>query len=209
MTVADTFSYRTPKGTTSSELKEQGSHFIAHLSPAAGAEAAMAFLDSLRKRYHDATHHCWAYRLGFAETSACRSSDDGEPSHTAGDPILRSLEERGVSDAVLVVVRYFGGVKLGTGGLARAYKSAARQILDASDLRTVIVTEAWSVTLPYGAEGSLRHAATLSGVDLCEQSFGEVVTLVAKVPKSATGHFSGQLERLNDQWKGAVRWKSK
>jgi len=175
----------------------------------AGVEEALAFLESLRKRYHDATHHCWAYRLGWAESLACRSSDDGEPSHTAGEPILRSMEERGISDASLVVVRYFGGVKLGTGGLARAYKSAARQVLDGTHLRTVVLTEAWAVTLPYGAEGGLRHAAAQSGVELSEQMFGEAVSLVAKVPMSAAGSFAGRLERLSEQWKGAVRWKSK
>ena len=205
----DPFTYLTPESAVSSELKEQGSRFITHLSPVSGAEEAMAFLESLRKRYHDAAHHCWAYRLGWAETFACRSSDNGEPNHTAGEPILRSMEELGVSDASLVVVRYFGGVKLGTGGLARAYKSAARQVLEGADLRTVVLTEAWVVSLPYGAEGSLRHAAALSGVELCEQMFGEVVSLVAKVPKGAAGLFAGRLERLSDQWKGTVRWKLK
>lgn len=203
------FSYRTPQSAVSSELKEQGSRFIAHLSPVPGAEEAMAFLESLRRRYHDATHHCWAYRLGWAESLACRSSDDGEPSHTAGEPILRSMEEWGVSDASLVVVRYFGGVKLGAGGLARAYRSAARQTLEEADLRVQILTEAWSVTLPYGAQGGLHHAAAQSGVELSEQAFGSDVSLVAKVPKSAAGLFAGRLERLNDQWRGAVRWKLK
>jgi len=205
----DPFSYLTPEGAASSELKEQGSRFIAHLLPACEADEAMAVLQSLRKSYHDATHHCWAYRLGWAEDLLSRSSDDGEPSHTAGEPILRALEDRGVSDAILVVVRYFGGVKLGTGGLARAYRGAAKQVIEAAHHRVRVLTETWSVILPYGAQGSLRHAAAESGVELSEQSFGEDLTLLAKVPKSTVGPFLGRLERLSEQWKGAVRWKSK
>jgi uncharacterized YigZ family protein len=203
------FLYLTPVAAISSELKEQGSRFIAHLSPACEADEAMAVLQSLRKSYHDATHHCWAYRLGWAEGLLSRSSDDGEPSHTAGEPILRTLEDHGVSDAILVVVRYFGGVKLGTGGLARAYRSAARQTLEAAHHRVRILMVTWSVTLPYGAQGSLRHAAAESGVELSEQSFGEDLTLLARVPRSAAGPFLNRLERLSEQWKGAVRWKSK
>ena len=203
------FSYLTPVAAISSELKEQGSRFIAHLSPACEADEAMAVLQSLRKRYHDATHHCWAYRLGWAEGLLSRSSDDGEPGHTAGEPILRTMEDRGVSDAILVVVRYFGGVKLGTGGLVRAYRSAARQALEAAHLKVSVLAEAWSVTLPYGAQGSLRHAAAESGVELSELTFGEDLTLLARVPKGAVEPFLGRLERLSEQWKGAVRWKSK
>lgn len=205
----DPFSYLTPTGALFSELKEQGSRFIAHLAPVSEADEAMAVLQSLRKRYHDATHHCWAYRLGWAEGLLSRSSDDGEPSHTAGEPILRALEDRGVSDAILVVVRYFGGVKLGTGGLARAYRGAARQALETAHHRVRVITETWSVTLPYGAQGSLRHAAAESGVELYELTFGEDLTLLARVPKSGAEPFLGRLERLNEQWKGAVRWKSK
>ena len=205
----DPFSYLTPAGAVSSEWKEQGSRFIAHLSPASDADEAMAVLLSLRRRYHDATHHCWAYRLGWTDGLLVRSSDDGEPSHTAGEPILRSMEDGGVSDASLVVVRYFGGVKLGTGGLVRAYRTAARQVLEAAALQIRILTEAWSVTLPYGAQGSLRHAAAELGVELFEQRFGEDLSLVARVPKSAAEPFRGRLERLSEQWKGAVRWKSK
>jgi len=205
----DPWSYVTPASACSSEYKEQGSRFIAHLAPAGASGEALAFLESLRRRYHDATHHCWAFRTGWGEDLQVRSSDDGEPSHTAGEPILQSLEERAVSDACLVVVRYFGGVKLGTGGLARAYRAAARQALDAAVLNTRVLTEEWFIDLPYGAQGSLHHTAAELGVRLGSQAFAEGVSLVACVPKGAVEAFSARLERLSEQWKGAVRWKSK
>jgi uncharacterized YigZ family protein len=169
----------------------------------------VAFLESLRKRHHDATHHCWAYRVGWAETMESRSSDDGEPSHSAGEPIMRSMEERGVSDACCVVVRYFGGVKLGTGGLARAYRCAARLALDAADLQERVLCETWEIALPYGAQGSLRHCAALLGVQLGEDRFGEAVVLSARVPRSTAEAFAGRLAGLREQWRGEVEWKSK
>ena len=207
--MAGSWSYLAPDSSSQSEVKEQGSRFIAHMAPAASPGEAMAFIESLRKRYHDATHHCWAYRIGWGEELEFRFSDDGEPSHTAGEPIYRSLEERGVSDACLVVVRYFGGVKLGTGGLARAYRGAARQAIDGAFLATRVLTEAWDISLPYGAQGSLRHAAAGLGVNLGEQTFGEEVTIVARVPREVSEAFGRRLARLREEWKGAVTWKSK
>lgn len=205
----DPWSYLAPRSACSAELKEQGSRFIAHLGPSESPAQALAFLDTLRRRYHDATHHCWAYRTGWGEGLQSRSSDDGEPSHTAGEPILKSMEERVVSDACLVVVRYFGGVKLGTGGLVRAYRSAARLALEGVALEAKTLTEEWLVTLPYGAQGSLHHAAEALGVRLGEQAFAEDVTVAARVSKGVAEAFAARLERLAEQWKGAVRWKSK
>jgi uncharacterized YigZ family protein len=205
----DPWSYLAPESASSAELKEQGSRFIAHLAPAGSPVAALALLESLRKRYHDATHHCWAYRTGWGEDLQSRSSDDGEPSHTAGEPILKSLEEKVVSDAALVVVRYFGGVKLGTGGLVRAYRTAARMAIEGARLGQRTLTEEWLVTLPYGAQGSLHHAAEALGVTLGEQAFAEDVTVSVRVSRGVAVAFAARLERLCEQWKGAVRWKSK
>lgn len=205
----DPWSYFAPSATATAELKEQGSRFIAHVAPASSPEEALAFLDSLRKRYHDATHHCWAYRLGWGESLLSRSSDDGEPSHTAGEPILKSLEEKDVSEACLVVVRYFGGVKLGTGGLARAYRASAHLALDTAPLLPRVLTETWEIDLPYGAQGSLHHTAAALGVNLSQQVFGENVSLEARVPKGASQAFRGRMDQLRELWKGAIRWKLK
>lgn len=201
--------FLTPRAASHVEIKEQGSRFIGHLGPAGSEVEAMAFLENLRRRYHDATHHCWAYRLGWAESLRSRFSDDGEPSHTAGTPILGALEDRGVSDACLVVVRYFGGVKLGTGGLARTYRAAARGALDEGDLRLEVLCEETEVVLPYGAQGSLRHACAQMGVELSEEGYGDKLTLSARVPMAVREPFLSTLEKLKDEWKGEVRWKSR
>jgi len=116
--------YDTVRSGAESELTVQKSRFIGNCFPAESEEAALAHLNGLRKRYWDASHNCYAYRIGPG-AGVARYGDDGEPGGTAGLPILEALRQRDVTDAVCVVTRYFGGVLLGTGGLARAYGRAA------------------------------------------------------------------------------------
>ena len=108
--------------------KELGSRFIAKAYPVEGEEEVKAIMDSLRKEYHDARHHCYAYRIGPAG-SIWRANDDGEPSGSAGRPILGQIDSAGLSDVLVVVIRYFGGIKLGVPGLIRAYKTATADAL--------------------------------------------------------------------------------
>ncbi len=108
--------------------KELGSRFIAKAYPVEGEEEVKAIVDSLRKEYHDARHHCYAYRIGPAG-SIWRANDDGEPSGSAGRPILGQIDSAGLSDVLVVVIRYFGGIKLGVPGLIRAYKTATSDAL--------------------------------------------------------------------------------
>ena len=134
-----TDTYRTLAAPAQAEPpKTKGSRFLAEVFPAATAEAALAHVDAVRQREHAATHHCWAYRLG-PDAPAPRFNDDGEPSGSAGAPILREIEGRDLYHAVAVVTRYYGGTKLGVGGLARAYGEAAGLALDAARLREVTV----------------------------------------------------------------------
>ena len=111
--------------------KELGSRFIAKAYPVEGEEEVKAIVDSLRKEYHDARHHCYAYRIGPAG-SIWRANDDGEPSGSAGRPILGQIDSAGLSDVLVVVIRYFGGIKLGVPGLIRAYKTATADALGQS-----------------------------------------------------------------------------
>lgn len=202
-------SYLTPGKEASSEFREKGSRFIGLLSTAGTPDDAMRFLEGLRKSYHNATHHCWAYRTGWGKTLQARSSDDGEPSGTAGAPILASLEKRGVSDACLVVVRYFGGTKLGTGGLRRAYRTSARLTLDAVPLVKRVLCSDWSIELPWSVQGVLRHRAQRMGIRLTEESSGQALRLHAKVPMDSEATFLSYLENLKSHCKGAVSWKSR
>ncbi len=207
--MGDPYTYRAPVAPAASELKEQGSRFLAHLAPCPEPAAAAAHLESLRGRYHDATHHCWAWRCGWGGSLAERSADAGEPRGTAGALILRTLQEAGVSDASLVVVRYFGGVKLGTGGLARAYRESARAALAGAVLEARALLARLSCEMPYGAQGAFRHLAAKAGATLSEGRFGEGWSVVAAVPLDALPAFEARLAELREAWKGAVRWRSK
>ncbi|MEO0559680.1 MAG: YigZ family protein [Bacteroidota bacterium] len=131
--------YRTLAASRQAEPpKSKGSRFIGEAFPVASEADALTMMETVRAREHAATHVCWAYRLG-ADGSRIRSADDGEPSGTAGLPILREIEGRDLTDCLVTVTRYYGGTKLGAGGLARAYGEAAATVLDASPVRTVVV----------------------------------------------------------------------
>ena len=121
--------YQTITQQTEGEYKEKGSKFIAFAFPTDSEEDAKKHLDEIRRMHHKARHHCWGYRLGLLN-SVEKSSDDGEPSGTAGPPILGQIKKFDLHNVIVVVVRYFGGVKLGTGGLIRAYKTAAADALE-------------------------------------------------------------------------------
>ena len=123
----DTF--KSISGPAEGLYKEKGSKFLAFAYPVVSEEEVRAALEKIRKEYYDARHHCYAYRLGLSG-DVWRYNDDGEPSSTAGRPIYGQILSRELSDVLIVVVRYFGGIKLGVPGLIRAYKAAAADALD-------------------------------------------------------------------------------
>ncbi|HET6510642.1 MAG TPA: YigZ family protein [Candidatus Kapabacteria bacterium] len=128
------------------EFKVKGSSFISDILPVANKEAIDDALTSIRKEFYDATHHCFAYRLG-PTGSNLRAADDGEPSGTAGRPILLVLTSAKLTDTLIVVTRYYGGTKLGTGGLARAYAEAAQQAVSMAKIKQVFLMQ--EITLTY------------------------------------------------------------
>ena len=115
------------------EISEKKSRFIAHIAPAQTEEEAQAFIEKIKKQYWDARHNCWAYSIGEKQP-ALRCSDDGEPSGTAGKPMLEVLTGQELHNVVAVVTRYFGGILLGTGGLVRAYSDATKKAIQKSEL---------------------------------------------------------------------------
>jgi uncharacterized YigZ family protein len=169
-------SYLTPAGEARAEIREKGSRFLAVIGPAAGEEAARAALDDLARRFPDATHHCWAWRLGSPPRE--RAADAGEPSGTAGVPILQVLRGAGLSDVMAVVVRWFGGTKLGKGGLARAYAAAAREAV--SGLATVsrVPTATVALEVPYERVGAVKRLIHPPEVELEREEYGERARLV-------------------------------
>ncbi len=187
-----TDSYRTLVGVCGPyELKEKASRFLAHAAPVATLEEAERFVVSLKKRYHDAAHVGWACRFGDGAESSFRYSDDGEPSGSAGLPIHQELVRAELFNVVCAVVRYFGGVKLGTGGLARAFGGAARGLLDTAGVRTVLVTELVSLKSPFELVGTVMHlAGQFPGAAIVSQEYDEEgVCVEVAVPRSMAERF--------------------
>jgi len=160
----------------------KGSRFLAFVAPATTEEEAAAFVAGVREEYDDARHVCWAWRLG-ARGEQTRSSDDGEPSGSAGRPILLQLEGHDLTDLVAAVVRYFGGVKLGVGGLMRAYGGAAGQCLDGARVREVVVTERLVIEHPYDCSSAVQAVLAAEGLTPDSSDYGEHVRLELSVPR--------------------------
>ena len=144
----DTF--KSISGSSEGLYKEKGSKFLAFAYPVVSEEEVRTVLDRIRKEYYDARHHCYAYRLGLTG-NVWRYNDDGEPSSTAGRPIYGQILSRELSDVLIVVVRYFGGTKLGVPGLIRAYKTAAADALDHARTVEKVASERYAVTFDYVA----------------------------------------------------------
>ena len=153
------------------EVREKASRFFAFAHPVAtGAEAA-AIVEGLKREYHDATHVAFAWKIGAGAALSERSSDAGEPSGTAGKPIAAAISSSGVGDVMVAVVRYFGGTKLGTGGLARAYREAAEKALAAAGTKTVREVVTVTVTCSYERLGAARRLVRPPDVTLAGETF--------------------------------------
>lgn len=141
------------------ELEEKRSRFMCFLYPVVSREQALSCVDALRNSFPDARHHCWAYVVGNPQQPQAQAySDDGEPAGTAGKPILNVLTQRGAGDCCAVVVRYFGGIKLGAGGLVRAYGGVVSKALDLARLDLVKPRVELFLDVPYAQESLVRHA---------------------------------------------------
>lgn len=169
-------SYPTPAGESCGEIREKGSVFLAWIGPAASEDAAKAALDGIARKHPDASHHCWAWRLGTPPRE--RSSDAGEPSGTAGIPILQVLRGAGLSDVLAVVVRWFGGTKLGKGGLARAYAGAAREALAGLPVAQRVPTVRLAIQVPYEKVGAVKRLIHPPEVELEAEEYAEAAQLI-------------------------------
>ncbi len=170
----------------------KGSRFLGLVAPASTRDEALAFVERVRAELPDATHHCWARRNGRTGDDF-QSSDDGEPSGSAGRPILAQLEGHGVTEIVLVVARWFGGTKLGVGGLVRAYGGAAGKTLDRAPLVTVVVVQRVEVKFPYECSGPVQGLLASRGLDPVESAYGSSVRLVLDVPERDLAEFTREL----------------
>ncbi|WP_322521459.1 YigZ family protein [Guyparkeria halophila] len=175
--------YVTPAATIERELEIKKSRFIARAGLVADRQAALAFVEAVKADYPDARHHCWAYLIGNPDTSASAAmSDDGEPSGTAGKPILNVIQHKGIGDVIVVVTRYFGGVKLGAGGLVRAYAGSTQQVLADLPLDEHRPQRAFTLAFDFADEQPLRHWSDQHGAQLQSIDYGPRVTAQLNVP---------------------------
>lgn len=183
--------YQRPREAAEFRHKIERSEFLGLAFPIESEDEFFAELARVQKRYFDATHHCWAFRL-FAEARS-RSSDAGEPSGTAGKPILAAIEGSGLHDAGVIVVRWYGGVKLGTGGLSRAYRDTAAETLQLVPRADRYVYERVRVRVPFEALNQLYRMVRPPDVVLAQELFGEENEFVFDVRASLREAFEKQL----------------
>src|SRR2546426_1910159 len=190
---------RTLTGKVRAETREKGPRFIATAFPARGAEEASAGIEAVRSEFPDATHHAWAYVLSARGPDPPeRHHDAGEPAGTAGPPILQAIRGAGLGDAVVVVTRYFGGIKLGRGGLARAYRAAASSALAAAATVTLIPRARLRVSLPIALDGEARHIVARHGGQVESAAYDDPRRSVLEtiVPRDARGRLENDLKTL-------------
>jgi len=177
-------SFFTPARTLERELEVKKSRFIARATTVNSREAALAFVEAVRADYPDARHHCWAYLIGNPATAASAAmSDDGEPGGTAGKPILNVIQHKGIGDVIVVVTRYFGGIKLGAGGLVRAYSGATQQVLADLPLVEHRPQREYRLRFDFSREQPLRHWAEQHGAELLSIDYGQQVEARLAVPE--------------------------
>lgn len=191
---------RQPSGTTESSLTVRGSRFLSWLAPAADPKAASRSVDRHSRVHSDATHHCWAYRTWSAGDLETAGFDAGEPSGTAGRPILGALERADVVNSVCVVSRWFGGTQLGTGGLTRAYADAARLAIEAAiarhQLPDVGVWSRFEIRFPYSATSHVGRLAARYTAREESADYGEQVKLVLSVAADEADPFARALAEI-------------
>ncbi|MFH1570899.1 MAG: YigZ family protein [Gemmatimonadota bacterium] len=193
--------YPVPTGPAEVELRFRNSRFIGAALPADTVEAARAAVQARRQLYPDASHHVFAFAVGHGATVTHGMSDDGEPSGTAGRPVLAVVQGSGMGDLVVVVTRYFGGTKLGTGGLVRAYTAAAQAALQAVVTETKTVRVVAALRLPYDCFEPCRLALRKLGAEVLEESFGAEVVLRVLVEATRLDELR---ERIRDMTSGRV-----
>ncbi len=189
-------SYNTLGQYSAEEYIVKKSRFIGYAKPIKTEQDALAFIEDIRKKHWDATHNVYAYSL--REGSIKRFSDDGEPQGTAGMPVLNVITQEGVTDCVVVVTRYFGGILLGGGGLVRAYTQSAKLAVDASGIVTLVPWSVLLISCDYNLYGKIETLVRdMDGV-ICDTAFTDNVTLKFRIEKELVNAFDKKLKDLTN-----------
>lgn len=189
-------SYKTVKSKSSGLYKEKGSKFISLVYHVESRNEIDNILKAVKKEYDDARHHCYAYTLGV-ETRTFRANDDGEPNHSAGDPILSQIKSLELTNVLVVVVRYFGGTKLGIGGLINAYKVAARDGLTRAQIIDRIITNSVELKYPFSSTNQAMKLIKECEIKITNQIFDNHCTIEGKIPLQHLALFQSEIELLN------------
>lgn len=188
--------YYTIKGAGESQYKEKMSRFLSFAIPVRDAEEAKAEVKRFQNRFHDARHVCWAYMIG-PDRLEWQLNDNGEPSGTAGKPILGQINSFELTNVLVIVVRYFGGIKLGTSGLIAAYREAARLALEEAGKMELRKMVRINIVFPYvGAEGVMRLVKG-NDVNILERTFDNTCGMKLEFPESLKEEISGRLSKID------------
>ena len=187
--------YYIPTAPSETEFVEKRSRFIGHVWPVESEEEARGYIEAMKKKYYDARHNCWCYRI--KEGGVERYSDDGEPQGTAGQPMLNVFQREEVTNVCCVVTRYFGGVLLGAGGLTRAYTKGAKDALDAVGVSTMSLWTLWDVPCTYPLFERVKLEITACGGVIRDADYGADITLRAAFPAGGAERFAPRLTELS------------
>jgi uncharacterized YigZ family protein len=194
--------YLTIKSSGRFKIKIEGSIFIATAFPAESEEEAQNSIKKISKEFFDATHNCFAFRIKNTDGETERCNDAGEPNGTAGVPILTAIKSEDLYNVVVVVTRYFGGVKLGTGGLSRAYRRSAQSVLKETEKITKLITREIKLSYPPSMTGKVNQTFGRFGIRVKEQGYEEVptskievrISILEKVKKALVEATNGQVK---------------
>jgi uncharacterized YigZ family protein len=186
--------YKTIKYPAEGLYKEKGSKFLAYAYPVSSEEEIKEHVEVLKKKYYDARHHCFAWQLGV-DGMNFRMNDDGEPSGTAGKPILGQIHSHEITNVLVVVVRYFGGVKLGTGGLIQAYKTATADALDNAELIECTIDKSFSIRFSYDLMNPVMRVVDEEELEVKKQAFEADCCLTLSVRESKYEALVGRFQK--------------
>ena len=192
-----TTSFNTLKTSSEAIYKEKGSKFIAIAQPATSIEDFELKLQNIKKDYHDARHHCYAYIIGD-DGQLFRANDDGEPGHSAGDPILGQLKSFELTNIMVVVVRYFGGTKLGVSGLINAYKTSTREAIISGKIIKVNITKPIRIEYPYQSTNEVMKLLDQFNIKISDQIFESSCQVEGTISPTLIKKIKEKIELLNN-----------
>ncbi|MCK5817616.1 MAG: YigZ family protein [Candidatus Marinimicrobia bacterium] len=190
--------YKTIKSTSQSKITIKGSKFLGFAYPVESSEEIESILHDTRKKYYDATHHCYAWQLGNGNDMTFRYNDDGEPSGTAGKPIYGAIQRLDLTHVLIISIRYYGGTKLGTGGLIRAYGQSASDTLDAAKIKTVEIGDTINFTCSYEQHPIILRVVNQYHLINLEQNFTEDININIEIDENDTNKIIDEIKNATN-----------